>query len=110
MLIIILWRVCMKYFWATFLLMFIVCVKAQAQYSSQKDAVYMATLKAVVDYKINDEENLTDIEYLRNDQYFLKELTRMLDKLSNSRSKNSVNNRIYNILLKAGREVYDELR
>ena len=39
--------------------------EASAQFSAQKDAQYIATLKAVVNYKINDEENLKDIESLR---------------------------------------------
>lgn len=34
--------------------------EASAQFSAQKDAQYIATLKAVVNYKINDEENLKD--------------------------------------------------
>lgn len=102
--------VCMKYFFTALLLIFVCCFEAKAQYSSQKDAVYMATLRAVTDYKINDEENLRDIESLRQNKRFLQELTRMVDKLSNNRTKDSVNTRVYNILLKAGKELYDELR
>ena len=84
-------------------------IPAQAQYASQKEADYMATLKAVTDYKMNDEENIKDIEKLRQDEKFNKKLQKMLDQLSNTRSKNSKNRRIYNILQKAGKDIYDEL-
>lgn len=83
---------------------------AKAQYSAQNDAAYMATLKAVADYKISDEENLKDVEALRSNQRFLLDLRKMLDKLSNRRSKNSTNTRVYKILLKAGKEIYNELK
>ena len=82
---------------------------AQAQLTSQKEAQYMATLKAVVNYKINDEENISKIEDLRKDKRFNQKLQKMLEKLQNTRTKNSTNKRIYNILLKAGEEVYKEL-
>ena len=64
----------MKFFFATLLLVLICCLEAKAQYSSQKDAVYMATIKAVADYKINDEENLKNVEDLRQNKRFLQEL------------------------------------
>lgn len=89
--------------------MFLSSLPAQAQYSAQKDAEYIATLKAVVNYKIDDEENLRDIESLRENQAFTRKLTRMMNKLQNTRTKNSTNKRIYNILLKAGRDIYREL-
>ena len=82
---------------------------AQAQYSAQNEAKYMATLKAVVDYKINDEENYDDIESLRQNKRFNAELRKMISKLSNRRTKNSTNNRVYRILLQAGKDVYNEL-
>lgn len=81
----------------------------QAQYAAQNDAKYMATLKAVADYKIDDEENLKGVEDLRQNPKFNKELTKMLSKLSNKRTKNSTNSRIYKILLKAGKDIYNEL-
>ncbi len=84
-------------------------VPVRAQFSAQRDAMYIATLKAVTDYKINDEENIRDIEALRENRRFNKELSVMLSKLSNNRNKNSVNNRVYRILLKAGKEIYNEL-
>ncbi|MBE6458927.1 MAG: hypothetical protein IJW72_06700 [Alphaproteobacteria bacterium] len=83
---------------------------ASAQYAAQNDAKYIATLKAVVNYKIEDEENLSAVEHLREDQRFNRQLLRMLDKLQNTRTKNSTNKRIYDILLRAGKEVYNELK
>ncbi len=82
---------------------------AHAQFAAQAEAKYMATLKAVVDYKINDEENYNDIESLRQNKRFNQELTRMLSKLSNRRTKNSTNAKVYKILLKAGKDIYNEL-
>ena len=89
--------------------LFVFCASANAQYSSQKDAMYLATIKAVADYKINDEENIKDIEILRQNKKFHDELTKMLSKLSNSRNKDSINNRVYKILIKAGKDIYNEL-
>ena len=96
-----------------FLILFFVGVivkPAQAQYASQMDAAYLATLKAVADYKINDEENLDEVEELRQDEKFNKKLRKMLNKLDNRKSKNSENKRVYEILKKAGRDIYDELK
>ena len=97
---------------------FILCVlfsailfspKVYAQYSSQKDAAYLATIKAVADYKINDQEELDKVEELRQSPAFNKKLQKMLDKLSNERTKNSTNQRILKILKNAGKQIYDEL-
>lgn len=82
---------------------------ASAQLAAEKDATYIATLKAVVNYKIDDEENMSAIESLRENQRFNQRLQRMLNKLQNTRTKNSTNRRVYNILLKAGKDIYDEL-
>lgn len=79
---------------------------AQAQYSAQKDAQYIATLKAVVNQKINDEEIIKDIESLRQNKSFNEKLQRMLDKLSNRRTKNTTNRRVLQILEKAGEDIY----
>ncbi len=89
--------------------MFLAVIPAQAQYAAQQDAQYIATLKAVVNHKIDDEENLTAVESLRENPAFSRKLTRMLNKLQNTRTKDSVNRRVYNILLKAGRDIYREL-
>ncbi len=79
---------------------------AYAQFSAQKDAQYLATLKAVVNYKINDEENLKDIESLRQNQAFNQKLQTMLNKLQNTRTKNTTNRRVQQILEKAGQDLY----
>lgn len=82
---------------------------ANAQYAAQREAAYMATLKAVTDYKINDEDNLRNVEDLRENERFKRDLMKMLSKLSNSYTKNSTNIRVYKILLKAGKDIYNEL-
>ena len=82
----------------------------KAQFSAQKEAAYIATLKAVTDFKINDEENIDDIERLRNDERFNRDLRRMLSKLDNRRSKTGENRRVYEILQKAGRDIYNVLK
>lgn len=85
-------------------------IPAHAQMASQKEAAYIATLKAVADYKINDEENLEDMEKLREDKRFNEKLQRMLNKLDNRRTKTGKNRRVYQILKRAGKEIYDELK
>ena len=99
----------MKFFLIITTSLIILGSTAWAQYSAQKDAAYMATLKAVADYKINDEENIEDIESLRENQRFNRKLQEMMAKLSNRRTKDSTNARVYRILLKAGKDIYDEL-
>lgn len=79
---------------------------ASAQFSAQKDAQYLATLKAVVNYKIDDEENVRDVEKLRQNQAFNRKLQRMLDKLQNTRTKNTTNRKVLQILEKAGEDIY----
>ena len=79
---------------------------AYAQFSAQKDAQYLATLKAVVNYKINDEEHLKDIESLRQNQAFNQKLQNMLNKLQNTRTKNTTNRKVQQILEKAGQDLY----
>lgn len=80
--------------------------QSSAQYSSQNDAKYMATLKAVVNYKIDDQENLRDVEALRQNLKFNQKLQKMLDKLSNDRTKDAKNRQVLNILEKAGEDIY----
>ena len=46
-----------------------------AQYAAQKDASYIATLKAVLDYKMNDEENIRELEDLRENEQFNQKLS-----------------------------------
>lgn len=99
----------MRLLFLSFCLSVILSLPASAQFAAQNDAKYIATLKAVVNYKIDDEENLSAIESLRENQAFNRRLQRMLNKLQNSRTKNSTNRRVYNILLKAGKDIYNEL-
>lgn len=88
---------------------FLTAQSASAQYASQKDAAYIATLKAVTDFKINDEENLKTMDKLREDKKFNAKLQKMIDQLSNQRSKTGKNRRVYEILKQAGKDIYDEL-
>ena len=87
-----------------------VAKSAEAQYTSQNDAAYLATIKAVSDYKIDDEEDAKNVEKLRQDERFNRNLSKMLAKLSNNRNKDAKNRRVYNILKRAGKEIYDELQ
>ena len=94
-----------------FLILFgMACRPAKAQFTSQNDAAYLATIKAVSDYKIDDEEDAKNVEKLRQDERFNRKLSKMLAKLNNSRNKNAKNRRVYNILKRAGKEIYDELQ
>lgn len=96
------------FFWALIFSFF--CVgSVSAQYTSQKEAMYIATLKTVVNYKIDDEDNLSDVKKLRQNRRFNQRLQEMLDKLQNTRNKNSTNKKVYDILLKAGEDVYNLL-
>lgn len=99
----------MKKFLLLLILSCLLVSPAFAQYTAQKEAQYIATLKAVTDYKINDAENLKNVQKLREDARFNRRLSKMLEKLQNTRTKDSRNQRIYDILLKAGEEIYKEL-
>jgi len=90
--------------------MFLGALPAQAQYAAQQDAEYIATLKAVVNYKIDDEEELRNVERLRENEAFNRQLQRMMGKLQNTRTKNSKNQRVLQILKQAGKEIYDILK
>ena len=100
----------MKYFFAAFLFCFI-CFSftASAQYAAQDDAKYLATIKAVADFKINDEENLQAVEALRQNRAFNQKLQKMLNKLSTERTKNTTNRKVLQILEKAGKDIYNLL-
>ena len=82
---------------------------AGAQYSAQNDAMYLATIKAVANYKINDEETIQQVESLRQNKMFNAKLQRMLNKLSNKRSKDTTNQKVLDILEKAGKDIYNLL-
>ncbi len=81
-----------------------------AQYSASKNAEYLATIKAVANYKINDEEELENVERLRQNKAFNLKLQKMMNKLQNSRTKNSDNKRILKILEDAGEQIYNILK
>ena len=99
----------MKYIFFFVFCSIVLVSSAKAQYSSQKDAAYLATIKAVADFKINDEEELQKVEELRQSPSFNKKLQKMLDKLTHDTNKNSVNQRVYKILKQAGKDIYNEL-
>lgn len=99
----------MRIFYITLLAFLFHIPCADAQYAAQKDASYIATLKAVIDFKMNDEDNLKELNALRENKNFNRKLSQMLSKLSNRRSKNSKNEKIYKILIKAGKDIYNEL-
>lgn len=83
--------------------------QSSAQFSAQNDAKYIATLKAVVNYKIDDQENIRDVEDLRQNRQFNQKLQRMMDKLSNERTKDAKNRQVLKILTKAGEDIYKVL-
>lgn len=82
---------------------------ANAQYTASKDAQYLAVIKAVANYKINDEENLRQVEKLRENEKFNRKLQKMMEKLSNNRTKDTTNRKVLQILERAGKDIYDLL-
>lgn len=78
---------------------------AQAQFSASKKAQSIATLKAVVNYKINDENIEKDVEKLRENKNFNERLQKKLNKLDNKRTQDSVNRNVMKVLEKAGEEI-----
>ncbi|MDD4555830.1 MAG: hypothetical protein PHE89_00680 [Alphaproteobacteria bacterium] len=78
---------------------------AQAQLSATKDAQNLVIVKVIADYKIDDAEYAKDIESLRSSERFNQKLQRMLERLSNERSKDSKNRQIIKILEKAGNDI-----
>ena len=80
-----------------------------AQYSATKDAQYLAVIKAVANYKINDEEEIDQVQKLRENENFNRTLQKMMNKLSNDRNKDAKNRKVLQILKKAGKEIYEIL-
>lgn len=99
----------MKYLPLIIVLLFSNMASAQYHTSSEMDAVYMATLKAVVDYKMDDEENIKTLEKLRQDKKFNDKLKKKIEELNNNRSKSGKNKRVYDILKTTGKRIYNEL-
>ena len=77
--------------------------------SSQKEAAYFATLKAVLDYKMQDEKIKDDLEKLMQNKKFNAWLEKSLSELSNAKNKNGKNQNIYNILHDSGAQIYNQL-
>lgn len=78
---------------------------SNAQSTASKDAQYVAITKAVVNYKIDDEEISKHITKLRQDKKFNAKLQKMLDSLNNNRAKNSKNRKVLDVLEKTGEEL-----
>lgn len=91
------------------LIMILVINPAYAQFSASKDAQYLATIKAVANYKIEDEELQRDIAKLRQNKAFNEKLQKMLDKLNNRRTKDAKNRKVLKILEEAGEQIYNLL-
>ena len=81
-----------------------------AQYSASKKAEYLATIKAVANYKINDEEEIDNIEKLRQNKQFNLKLQKMMNKLQNTKTKDSDNKKVLKILEDAGEQIYNILK
>ncbi len=73
-------------------------------------AKYIATLKVVVNHKMNDADIVDDMEKLRQSAKFKKDLEKIVSKLDNSRPSEAKNRRIMRILEQAGKEIYNELK
>ena len=80
-----------------------------AQYSASKEAQYLAIVKAVADFKIDDEEHLRKMEKLRENEKFNRDLYSMIQKLDNSRSKDATNRKVLQILENAGKQLQELL-
>lgn len=100
----------MRMFSLVFLAAFLMASPVSAQMSASKDAQYLATIKAVANYKINDEEEIRNVERLRANENFNRQLQKMMEKLQNTRTKNSKNQQVLQILKRAGKEIYDILK
>jgi len=99
----------MKYILFISIFFFTTVAHAQTYPLSQMDAVYLATLKAVLDYKMKDDENLENLQKLREDPQFNQKLQKMLDKLNNNKHKTGTNKRVYELLKTNGKKIYNEL-
>lgn len=93
-----------------FLAAFLMASSVSAQMSASQDAQYLATIKAVANYKIDDEEEIRNVERLRANEAFNRQLQKMMEKLQNTRTKNSKNQQVLQILKRAGKEIYDILK
>lgn len=84
--------------------------EANAQVAALNEAKYITTLKVVADHKMKDADLVDDIDQLRENERFLKDLKGMLAKLDNNRPNSAKNLKIKRILEKAGKDIYNELK
>ena len=92
-----------------FLLVFPV-VNVWAQSTTLNKAKYLATLKVVSEHKMNDKSIVSDLDKLRQYSRFNQELSKMLEKLDNSKPNDAKNQKIMRILERTGKEIYNELK
>jgi len=99
----------MKIFYVILFSVLLLSNNSFAQYSGSKNAQYLAVIKAVANYKIDDEEEINHVEKLRENNNFNRKLQNMMQKLTNSRNKDSKNRRVLQVLENAGKEIYEIL-
>ncbi len=85
-------------------------VDVAAQTATLNKAKYLATLKVVSEHKMNDKNIVSDMDKLRQYSRFNQELSKMLEKLDNSRPNDAKNQKIMRILERTGKEIYNELK
>lgn len=83
---------------------------ANAQVAALNEAKYITTLKVITDHKMNDADLVSDIDKLRQNEYFIKDLKKMMAKLDNDRPNSAKNLKIKRILERAGKDIYNELK
>ena len=81
-----------------------------AQSATLNKAKYLATLKVVSEHKMKDDDIVKDLEKLRQNRKFKQELSKIVEKLDNSRPSEAKNRKIMQILERAGQEIYNELK
>ena len=96
--------------WVLVVSMCFMTFSAEAQMAALNKAKYIATLKVVVNHKMNDADIVDDMEKLRQSARFKKDLEKIIGKLDNSKPNEATNRRIMRILEQAGREIYNELK
>lgn len=85
-------------------------VNVWAQSTTLNKAKYLATLKVVSEHKMNDKSIVSDLDKLRQYSRFNQELSKMLEKLDNSKPNDAKNQKIMRILERTGKEIYNELK
>lgn len=82
-----------------------ICINAHAQMNSQKEAAYMATLYAVLNQKMMDSDIQKDLESLRQNERFVRNLQKKIDKLTNGKNSTSKDSQVRKILEQAGKDI-----